>query len=495
MKNHLIFILILFSFGITFSQNSVSSTGYNFNRTYEGIIEKKSNRGLYGLGGNKSLIRLHIYRYDYTNISYQDKYDRVSKQTVYPKTVIGLIEVYENKRGKGIPEKIYFTAISYESTNALEIENFSSVATNRYGDLKIIRQNLEKFSIPTSNLYSIDIDLPYYPTTKFKKVKSYESVPLFFDRYFEISLDKIKENSGNVVYLGYNGRGNSSKLIINNYSVRDQTLEASFIYNKVSKFGLKNPSMYWLDDVEHEIKNVLKNKNYGAHTKLQYLPNVNRIKVSISSNPYSIEPFNEKTYYFNVKIIKGHYGLDYDVSLSQNANDYITNAEKADLERQILAEKKYAEKLKEQKIQEEKKRLAAEEAKRELFAMLTEKTTTGEPTEKQMKFAISTNLGIKMGVLKSPANIELNNSSGPVEAIAKLMGMGFDGYEIEIKTFKKYNCKRVGNTSEFDCEYLIKMVMGGKYGSIIGSISNNLDPAEKRKSRFVKLNDIWMTSE
>jgi hypothetical protein len=130
-----------------------------------------------------------------------------------------------------------------------------------------------------------------------------------------------------------------------------------------------------------------------------------------------------------------------------------------------------------------------------MLIMLSEETATGEPTEKQMKFAVSTNLGVKMGFLKSPAKIQLNESSGSVEAILKLIGMGFEGYELEIVTFKKNNCFRVGNTTEFECNYNIKINMGGKYGSIYGAFSNAINNTQSKTSRFKKLKNIWVLTD
>jgi len=84
----------------------------DYNGVYEGVIQTNRGGGIYGLGGKKSLVRLHVFVYNYPNTKYRDMYDRVAKKTVRPRTVLGIVEVYNNKKGKGIPIRNYFTARS-----------------------------------------------------------------------------------------------------------------------------------------------------------------------------------------------------------------------------------------------------------------------------------------------------------------------------------------------------------------------------------------------
>ena len=142
---------------------------------------------------------------------------------------------------------------------------------------------------------------------------------LFVVMMLNISLEEMKSKSENVIYLGHNGSPYSNRLIFHNYSVRDAIIKANMIYRNTSKYGLNNPSLSWLDDLEYEIKNVLKNKYYGAHTLLHFLPNLNQMEISINTNNSNSEAYKESTHFFDVEIDRKIKGIDYTISLNKNA--------------------------------------------------------------------------------------------------------------------------------------------------------------------------------
>lgn len=327
----------------------------NFNGVYEGIVEANRSRGPYGLGGNKSLVRLHIFVYEYPNPKYNDMYDRVSKKIVRPKTVMGLIEVFDNKKGKGTPKRSYFTARGYQSNSELNLDHMEKYAAEANGQVKLNSGKVSKFSIPTNNGQEFEMKVGYSYQGKYRKVSTYQQVPSIFNPYFEGVLKESSQQSRGKVNLGSTNYNGAYKLYTENPNPSQRSIKATFTYQKSGNFSLDNPAISWIENLEYELKNCLKNKSFGAHENLKYLPNTQEFAVYITPSSY----LNANSiHFFNVGIERKNDRLDFNVSRTSEAKAYVNRAELADNNRRQEAQRKRkAEEEKEERLRQKEREL------------------------------------------------------------------------------------------------------------------------------------------
>nr|WP_299344223.1 hypothetical protein [Allomuricauda sp.] len=491
-KKKTVLLLVSFSWLTTLANEPKSEMSYSdFNGIYEGVVQSRKSRGAYGLGGNKSLVRLHVFVYNYPNPKYRDMYNRETRKIVKPKTVMGLLEVYDNKRGKGTPARSYFTARGYLSSTELNIDYIEKYAAEQNGQIKLNSGKISKFTIPQHSAGEFEMKVGYSYQGKYRKVRSYQRVPNLFYPYFE-SLLKASDRRGNGrVSLGSSGYGNQGSIYTENPSVNETLLKAVFSYRNSTEFSYENPAISWIEDMEYQLKNALKNQSNGAHQHLKYLPNANKLAVHINTSRYSS---SKQVHFFDVIIKKNSDRLDFEVVRTSVAKACVSKAKVADNNRRIAAQKKRIEQERIRKIKEQKEQIAAQKERERIANMLQETTPTGEPTEAQMKFAIEYQYKVKKGSLDRMANLDISESQNPVAAMSKLIGMSSQTVDYTIKSFKKYGCVSAESVGKpgFNCDYSIEINIGGSLGSYYGSLLNNTGTANINSSRFLKVNGIWM---
>lgn len=334
MKNILLFWI--FILGITFNY----ANNHPYNGIYEGVVQIGSNTGPYGLGKNKSLIRLHIYVHEYPNPKYRDMYDRSTRETSRPQSVMGLLEVYDNKKGRGTPKRSYFTATAYTSSSGLSINYMEKYASEQQGKINLNSGKISKFTIPKHGAQEFEMKVGYSYYGKYKKVSSYQHFPSSLFPYLEAVLKSDYSRNKGKINLGNSGSKSISRIHTEGPDVSAATIDATFTYSNTGNFSYENPAMSWIEGLEYQLQNCLKNQTYGAHENLKYLPNVNKISVYITSSGNSN---SERLHFFDVKIDRNSSGLDFEIIRTPISDNYVSRATMEDNKRRIEAERKRKE--------------------------------------------------------------------------------------------------------------------------------------------------------
>lgn len=467
MKSIWIFLLFILLSQSSFSSHKQSldiDSNSAINGVYECILNTGKSRGPYGLGGNKSLVRVHLWKYGFPNRRFRDKFNTLTKKMIKPNPLLGCIQVYPNKRGRGEPLVYYFSSVSYESGEDLLVEDVQWVATNKRAPLRLVTGRLKNFEIKKLSRNSWQMELPYSLGGTFERVKPYEEIPNLFYTYCDLVLDRFADNYAKKLFLGRTGRSPKGKLIVHDISAQAETAEACFVSSDRSGFDLENPSARWFKYLKFNINNSLMDEQHGIHSVLAFLPNLKTIKVSFSDPSVFSEPFKEANHVYDVNLEPVRLAINTTIVPTNLGLEITKKGEVADSKREEMAIARAKEEELKRKNQAEKLRQEAIQAKKAIFAMLAKTTSTGEPTAEQMEFAIANNVAVKSNLLKSPASMDLDKDSNAVEVIANVMGKGFSNFDISISQFKKYTCEKKVNAGAFNCSYLVKFEMGMRSG-------------------------------
>lgn len=354
-------ILIAFFISKTYCQTIISNstTGKkNYSGIYEAVIKERPSGGLSQFSNRNHLTRLHIYRSTIPNIYYQEMYNRETRETLKPYMIIGLIEVFDNKKGKGVSDKLFFTSVSYSSSNELEFGKSSSNVV-AYTNNSFTNKNsdfLKYLKIPNVSTSSeMDISIGYRKNGSFRFIKEYDKFPEIFNPYINYALNEILKKNKNNLILGKKGYTSDGVVYTSDFNYIDSNMDVIFSYNNSSNYGINNPSVDWFNQIKYELINCLEHKTFGFHTILHYFPNLTELKVSLPKTSNS-----NSMHLFNVTLNKSNGTLKYSINNTPEANLLLDKAKLADIDREIAFEE---ERLKELKRQEEKKKKDAEAKK------------------------------------------------------------------------------------------------------------------------------------
>lgn len=354
-----IFISFIYQFSAYSAEINLPASDYN--GVYEGVIQTRRGSGLYGFGGKKSLIRLHIFVYNYVNTKYRDMYDRSAKKMVRPRTVMGLLEVFDNKKGKGTPKRSYFTAKSYASSKELNIDYIVKYAAEQNGEIKLNSGKVSKFVIPNSNAAEVEIKPSYYYQGKYRKVKSYMQLPAVFNPYLQAVLNETGRRSRGKISIGSTGSKSEYNLWAKSPRPNQKVLDVNLDYGNSSSGSAQNLSMRWINNLEYGLERCLRNKSFGASENLTFLPNTDELAVYINSSPYSGD---KRIHFFNVKIGRKDGPLDFVISRTSDAKGYEEKAKISDNKKREEAERKRkALEAKEARLREKERQIQQAEQK------------------------------------------------------------------------------------------------------------------------------------
>lgn len=285
-------------------------------------------------------------------------YNRETRETLKPYMIIGLIEVFDNKKGKGVSDKLFFTSVSYSSSNELEFGKSSSNVV-AYTNNSFTNKNsdfLKYLKIPNVSTSSeMDISIGYRKNGSFRFIKEYDKFPEIFNPYINYALNEILKKNKNNLILGKKGYTSDGVVYTSDFNYIDSNMDVIFSYNNSSNYGINNPSVDWFNQIKYELINCLEHKTFGFHTILHYFPNLTELKVSLPKTSNS-----NSMHLFNVTLNKSNGTLKYSINNTPEANLLLDKAKLADIDREIAFEE---ERLKELKRQEEKKKKDAEAKK------------------------------------------------------------------------------------------------------------------------------------
>lgn len=123
--------------------------------------------------------------------------------------------------------------------------------------------------------------------------------------------------------------------------------------------------------------------------------------------------------------------------------------------------------------------------------IMNEITSTGEPTEEQMKYAVMYQIVARVEEAKGGSNRELDNNN-PASIWDMIVGKSLEGTEIKMVSFKKYGCVSSNSKPGFVCDYASKIDASGSAATQWRSPSTT---STIKTGRFLKVEGNWMLVE
>ena len=376
IKSRIFFIfcfIFLLSTSTSFSSEIVvneSSFDSSYSGVYEAIFKKKRSGSIIT---KKYLVRLHLFRNQYgTSRHFTRNLDGSLNTHRKPKYLFGKIEEFDNKNGKGEPKVTYFRGVSDEKENELKMELFPKIRSmKRFVTIPKMGINEEK-------------ELEIFKDNKwpFKKVGSYHKRPAIFDEYFQRSLSQyiFKNSYTKEQYLQLGNSGyRGIKLLTEDFKDHKDTLRVILKNARISSSEAED--FDWIRGIKGGVlKVLLDNSNTSTSELVVFLPEAKYLKMYVNT-PMGSKQYDESNHFFGAKIMRDDSGVKVKFAETARGKDYRIRANKLDNEKAIAMNKKATEMI----IAREK---AEKEARKEFLRVMAEKTATGEPTEKQMKYAM-----------------------------------------------------------------------------------------------------------
>lgn len=447
----------------------------SFSDPYSGIYEAILKRKHIGSFTKKNLVRLHLYRNDY-GTSRHFTYDNGElNPNRKPKYIFGMIEEFDNKNGKGEPRVTYFRGVSDEKEYGLKIELFPR-----------IRSISDVIRIPKMRINE-EKEIEIFKKNKwfFEKVKTYNKRPEIFDEYFRSSLNQyvLKNNYTKQHYLQL---GNSSyggiKLLTEDFTEPKDTLRVILKNASVSPSGSED--FDWIRNTKGGIFKALRGDGNSSISEMAiFLPEAKYLKIYVNT-PVGSRRYDESNHFFGIKITRDDSGVKTNFAETLKGEDYRIKANMVYNEK----ERERSKRMQENIIAQEK---AEKEAKKEFLKIMAETTSTGEPTEKQMKLAMfqKYNPGKKKEKLWIYMNADKYRStySEMGEFINSLKSI----VSFDIVDFKKKKCKPTNDKGVFTCDYQIKISSENEFNDLMGKYSNAV--YSNKTSRFTKVPGNWVS--
>lgn len=298
-----------------------------YNGIYEGQLSNYKN---------KKLAKLYIYKYDFSDPLYGKKVNKTTNTLAYPYEVVGKIDIYDNKKGKGKPKTTFFSAISYDLGEHLDLTSIKKYFLNDDGS--ILKRNDKSFRIPKPNTGSTEIKVFDYYRGTFKKVKDFNLVPDDFKEFLNAALKNQANEKTGILRVGGSG-DKGLPIVTKEYLNVNDTLHAK-IYSTTMTYLKNKPSKSKIIELERAVNLSLKNSTQGAHTVLKFLPHVKFIKLYLTNSDSSKEMM-DGDYIFLVKVNKlGKHGISYEIIDYPKQNELNTLIAEENHRNQIDTERK-----------------------------------------------------------------------------------------------------------------------------------------------------------
>jgi hypothetical protein len=357
--------------GNQFNAGIEKVTASNLNGMYEGIVNLKPG---YTKSRN-SLIRIHIYVYNFKKENLRDKITLSTRERVFAQPVLMCKEVFHHdKKGSKPPEREYISGYIYLSGNDLEISTNAGCigvkdkVENVYNPIiGYTRKNtgiLEKmsvahrfpFTIHNSDCSEIEVTLVSNVKSQFVKKTSYRELPSIFSPYLDFVMNQ-NQNASKKFILANNGYGTSSPyLYAKNIKWSDSDIDIYFA-NIGWNVAKDNPSSLAVKKLESELIKTVENDMQGLHTNLMYFPKLQTMRVHLADPDVS-----NQANLFNLRIAEKQGETKYVLEYTKAGDSYIQRAVLADKEKALAEQKR-----KEIELQRAQEQMALHQIRTDLY--------------------------------------------------------------------------------------------------------------------------------
>ncbi|WP_282774568.1 hypothetical protein [Phaeodactylibacter xiamenensis] len=336
-KNHVFLFLMLMAPILTFSQNSLMISEEGINGLYEGVVKRDHYRG----GKNK--VEILLYKPIVAHKGY-----RGQKKIEY---IYGVRKQYSNKKGKGVPDLIYFAGIinSLSSRDKkIQLSNVEFFKPSRLG-LEEVR-GVRSFPILKIGNGNIAIHDLAYGATLEKQKGNVDSLNKMVNDFFGFRLSQCKNQTGILIgqveprYSGYN-RTPRSGLDVFTLDMNGEELVTA----EELQVGYQTKVLFPKEETSYSVaKSLMKSALLSGACKLDLqinlMPLLKRISVY---DPESREK------HFEVSILRGKSSIQLDIR-ETNEGKLFGERKREELTTQNQLEEEKKEKARIAKIEAEK---------------------------------------------------------------------------------------------------------------------------------------------
>ena len=335
-------------------------TSADFNGMYETVVDLEPN----WTRSRKSLVRIHIFVYDFEAENFPEKIALPSKKTVFARPALVYKEVfYLDKKGQKPPKREFYTAYAYLYGDNLEITSqyMKEGARDRLkrdskkgwvttGVLELSRLNRDlKITNPNGE---VEIPLGSGVNGIFTKKVSYKELPAVFEPYLDLILNQNASGTFTLARDGY--KSNATYFYAKKLEWSDRVLDV-YVGNSGWQYGKRQLSMNFLKDTENKLIRTAENEKTGLHTSLMYFPALETLRMHLD---YPDD--GDKSNIMNLKIENKVGEIRCKAEYTDNGKDFFKLATQADEERKRAEEKRneIAEQNRIVALAAEKKRIA-----------------------------------------------------------------------------------------------------------------------------------------
>ena len=325
--------------------NQTISVDNSWNGAYSSIVQS---------GSKKKLTKLFIYFFNYSDPRYRAMMNSVTKKHVYARKVFIKLEQFDGKKEKGVKKTYYIEGFAYELKDEIQIRTasmFKQIGDDEIEDMRRMK-NFTLKKVDGNILVPINGFEAHY-----KKEVTTLDLNVLFTPFFNYSLNEMAKNRRGTLSFGNLKSSSQFGLFSRNFIVSEDYVNVKANFGNISNI-FKYPEPEILQKIEFQILQALKNKNFGAHLPLSYLPRVNSLDLYIPRNenvdiiniPSDVEIiYNEPTPMFTIEIRRLDFGLTYDLikskaylQLEEKARE--NEKEKREIEKQLKEKEEIARK-------------------------------------------------------------------------------------------------------------------------------------------------------
>jgi hypothetical protein len=472
MKKLSIFFCLIFFFSIKAISKDL----------YSGVYEAKVKTY-----SGKQFVKLFLYKHDYGSPLHESMYNRKLMQTVQPIPVVGKAVIYDKGNPKGSFSTTYFYAAAYETEEGLQLMYFRGGL--RRGAQGQIQRSIKTrpFTVPKTTVGSTQsIRVFDYYEGQFEKISGSLSAEVIKDISIALFDSKQLIHDEGILLGKLSKKSYRDEFLL---YMNEADLTKSSIQLKVKTRAKIEPNsgLYDLENFEDRIHAALLDKTQGVKSNIIFLSNVNNMHIYVDS-------FGDEkdVYLFKAVVEKSSYGIHIKLLRTDLAANVFYKANQIALEEK---ERRWKEREIQEKIDREKAEHEAREAKKEFDRIMAVNTSTGEPTEDQMKLAVLAQVNAQNQAIEDMTSEE--PSEGDIVGFYTYMvGMANKGTKIEIVDFKKYNCTPADGKPGFTCDYVVKYkYSGNNLNSGLFNLASSYSGNSITTARFSKIKGVWMLVE
>jgi hypothetical protein len=135
------------------------------------------------------------------------------------------------------------------------------------------------------------------------------------------------------------------------------------------------------------------------------------------------------------------------------------------------------------------------DAVKQFSKIMAVRTSTGEPTEDQMKLAILINIKAQRELLSSFSDIHLEEGD-IVGLYFSLIGKANESIGIDVENFEKYSCVSASGKPGYVCDYVVKVTLQGRgMNKNVYNTMNKYSGSTISTARFSKVDGVWVIVE